>query len=194
MLYFCYKTTGLRINQHIIRDDFYKEITMKIKPEIIDNVNFVEKEVNALNDFTKKFKDDYGLLISFHPEYELVSGSSNTQRALIASKDGSLPSRVSIAISTKTKVILVSLLKDKFVYIPKFIKDKKIRLYDEISFMANLDERLFEGKKSVFKRDILPIITKAKELNSKLDQLKSKNKVVALCAQDYFLLEWLSKF
>lgn len=162
---------------------------MKIKPEIIDNVNFVEKEVNALNDFTKKFKDDYGLLISFHPEYELVSGSSNTQRALIASKDGSLPSRVSIAISTKTKVILVSLLKDKFVYIPKFIKDKKIRLYDEISFMANLDERLFEGKKSVFKRDILPIITKAKELNSKLDQLKSKNKVVALCAQDYFLLE-----
>ncbi|PPB69578.1 hypothetical protein [Campylobacter hyointestinalis] len=70
-----------------------------------------------------------------------------------------------------------------------FIKDKKIRLYDEISFMANLDERLFEGKKSVFKRDILPIITKAKELNSKLDQLKSKNKVVALCAQDYFLLE-----
>ncbi|ANE33726.1 hypothetical protein [Campylobacter hyointestinalis] len=189
MLYFCYKTTGLRINQHIIRDDFYKEITMKIKPEIIDNVNFVEKEVNALNDFTKKFKDDYGLLISFHPEYELVSGSSNTQRALIASKDGSLPSRVSIAISTKTKVILVSLLKDKFVYIPKFIKDKKIRLYDEISFMANLDERLFEGKKSVFKRDILPIITKAKELNSKLDQLKSKNKVVALCAQDYFLLE-----
>lgn len=126
MLYFCYKTHGLRFNEHRaidLKDDLK---TMKhFRPDLVDAYEYIHGDIVNLNAYASCFQKMHKVTLNYHPKYQLVSGSTDYVGILAHSKDGDIASQLSLSIEIKTKVLLIPFLNEDFSLFLKFSKIKR---------------------------------------------------------------------
>ena len=180
MLYFCYKTRGLRSNEHRaidLKDDLK---TMKyFRPDLVDAYEYIHGSIVNLNAYASCFQKMHKVALNYHPKYQLVSGSTDYVGILAHSKDGDIASQLSLSIEIKTKVLLIPFLNEDFFFIPKILKNKKMKIENKNSFLSNPDSSPFL-KKSVQNRLFFPLFKEIDSLNSKLDELEISGKIPML--------------
>ena len=151
MLYFCYKTHGLRFNEHRaidLKDDL--ETMKHFRPDLVDAYEYIHGGIVNLNAYASCFQKKHKVALNYHPKYQLVSGSTDYVGILAHSKEGDIASQLSLSIEIKTKVLLIPFLNEDFFFIPKILKNKKIKIENKNSFLSNPDNSPFL-KKSVQK-------------------------------------------
>lgn len=180
MLYFCYKTSGLRFNEHRaidLKDDLK---TMKhFRPDLVDAYEYIHEDIVNLNAYASCFQKMHKVALNYHPKYQLVSGSTDYVGILAHSKEGDIASQLSLSIEIKTKALLIPFLNEDFFFIPKILKNKKIKIENKNSFLSNPDNSPFL-KKSVQNRLFFPLFKEIDSLNSKLDELEKSGKAPML--------------
>ena len=180
MLYFCYKTRGLRFNEHRaidLKDDLK---TMKyFRPDLVDAYKYLHSNITNLNSRASYFQKEHKVAINYHPKYQLISGSTDYVGILAHSKDGNIASQLSLSIEIKTKALLISFLDESFLFIPKILKDKKIKIESKNNFLSDPNNSPFL-KKNVQNRLFFPLLNEIDSLNAKLDELEISGKIPML--------------
>lgn len=180
MLYFCYKTRGLITNGHKAIDLQSDLETMKhFRPDLVDTYKYLHGNIINLNAYASYFQKAYKIAINHHPKYQLISGSTDYVGILAHSKDGNIASQLSLSLEIKTKALLIPFLDEDFLFIPKILKDKKIKIESKNSFLSDPDGSPFL-KKNVQIRLFFPLFNEIDSLNAKLDELETLGKMPML--------------
>lgn len=180
MLYFCYKTHGLGFNEHQAIDlQSDLETMQQLRPDLVDTYKYLHGNIINLNSYASYFQKEHKVALNYHPKYQLISGSTDYVGILAHSKDGNIASQLSLSIEIKTKALLISFLDENFLFIPKVLKDKKIKIESKNNFLSDPNNSPFL-KKNVQNRLFFPLLNEIDSLNAKLDELEISGKAPML--------------
>ena len=180
MLYFCYKTRGLRYNEHQAIDlTSDLEMMERFRSDLVDTYKYIHGNIINLNAYAFYFQKNYKVAINYHPKYQLISGSTDYVSILAHSKDDNVASQLSLSVEIKTKALLIPFLDEDFLFIPKFLKDKKIKIEGKDSLLSNPDNSPFL-RKNIQNSLFFPVFNEIDSLNAKLDELEALGKMPML--------------